>query len=173
MRKYLLLAGTALTFGMANDALADSHTFNVSANIVEVCGVISGSGGIDTMNFGTIGITNYGGDNTGAALTMNPETGVITVTADPNDAIGDFTPTGTQASLSTTCEESKIAFECVGAGDVGSTGCVIGSTTHRLKNITMYYEDYNSVYFGGTLVLDDVDEDTTISGATFRVKSTF
>ena len=176
MKKYLLLASTALLFNTNAWAEPVYPTDGSTVEIGVKANIVMG-GALYPMNekmdFKRIVVGNaWGSGSDEISLTMNAATGVITNNSSAG-AIYEYDNEGEPASVSCIGPlPTGVHFECVGTG-TPSTGCAIGSTglsiinpTHNLDTVIA---SGGYLQFGGTLTgavsgYDDItiDEDAII-----------
>ena len=151
MKKYLLLAATAMLF--STNAMADplpslpnqTANVNVSAAIVPVCTFLTDS---STIDFGTLYVADLDESGTFDAVMYYDEGG----TPSGNNVIGTA-GTSSLAYLETTCTFQGVSHpdftvSCVNSGTT-SEGCQIGSTQYKI--IPNYPDIYSSFYVGGQI----------------------
>ena len=154
MKKYLLLAATAMLF--STNAMATTYpdldgqtaNVNVSANFIRSCSFVTSE---DKVNFGTIIVTGEAG--TEFEIEYNPSERPNTVSGDVDAGlINDYSV----ATLEYNCDNDgwdsvDIIVSCTDGGDI-ENGCNIGSTGYTIRPIDTVGGDHNHIrYFAGDL----------------------
>ena len=167
MKKYLLLASTALLFNTNAWAEPVYPAGGQNTREIGVAATIVMGGAlypmVGQMDFKRIVVGDVTSD---ISLTMNAATGVITNNSSAG-VIYEFDNEGEPASVSCIGTlPTGVHFECVGSG-TPSTGCAIGSTGLSIINPTHNLDDVIAasgtelLHFGGTLT-GTVSSDMTI-----------
>lgn len=166
MKKYLLLAATAMLF--STNAMATTYpdldgqtaNVNVSANIVRVCQFTTGD---TTINFGTLYVADSDDTGTFEAIMYYDEGGSLN--SGSRNVIGTA-GTSALAYLGSTCQfqgfpaPHHLSVSCVGSGDPDDGGCNVGSTNYKFT--PSYPSIYSRFDIGGTLTGPIPDTNTPV-----------
>ena len=152
MKKYLLLAATAMLFSTNARAELENQTANVNINasVVPICEFEVSSGNIE---FGTI----YVNDEFTVELSSDGE---INSTS---ESVIDIDDNHNSAYISTTCSYPTFTVSCVNGGST-STGCNIGDTDYKI--IPSSGSNNMGTWVSGTLTGPKPDSTVNLTNST-------